>query len=169
MGRSWNRLLSAVYARVPLFSRLYARRLGLAGVGPPPWAPATLHLERAAVALVTLAGVHLRAQPPFDMETQEGDVSFRVIGGSAALADLTVTHDYYDHTAADRDMNVVFPLERLRELAAAGWIGKAAPRHVGAMGHVLGSEERRLVADTAPAIARMLKEDAVDYVVLSPG
>jgi D-proline reductase (dithiol) PrdB len=63
----------------------------------------------------------------------------------------------------------VFPIERLRELAAAGWIGRAASRHIGAMGHILGAEERRLVAASGPAIARLLREDRVDYVVLVPG
>ena len=66
-------------------------------------------------------------------------------------------------------MNVIFPIARLRELAAGGWIGRAAPRHIGAMGHILGAEIRRLVAETAPAIARLLREDGVDYVVLVPG
>ena len=133
------------------------------------WATRPVPLPRATVALVTLAGVHLRTQAPFDVQNPAGDASFRVIPGTVDPADLTITHDYYDHTAADRDVNVVFPIERLRELAASGWIGRVAPRHIGAMGHILGTEERRLVAESGPAIARMLREDGADYVVLVPG
>ncbi len=168
MGRRWNQLLSWIYTRVPALSRRYARRLAGAG-GEIPWAAARVPLERATVALVTLAGVHRRSDAPFDMENVEGDASYRVIPGEAMLTDLTITHDYYDHAAADRDVNVVFPLERLREFAAARRIGRVAPRHIGAMGHILGGEERQLVAVSAPAIARLFKEDSVDYVVLSPG
>lgn len=92
-----------------------------------------------------------------------------MIPGDTALDDLTITHDYYDHRAADRDVNCVFPLERLRELAAAGMIGRVAPRHIGTMGHIFGAEERRLVTEVAPAIARLLVDDGVNYVVAAPG
>lgn len=71
--------------------------------------------------------------------------------------------------AADCDLNCVFPLERLRELAAARRIARVAPRHIGTMGHILGTEERRLVTETAPAIARLLVDDGVDYVLAAPG
>jgi D-proline reductase (dithiol) PrdB len=103
------------------------------------------------------------------MTNPEGDASFRVIPGDAAARDLTITHDYYDHRAADRDLNCVFPLERLHELARAGCIGRVAPRHIGTMGHILGDEERRLVGETAPAIARLLAADGVHYVLATPG
>jgi len=174
MARIWNRLLAVAYARLPFLSRWAARRLPGHATAALPWAAtvAARHvvpLRQAAVALVTLAGVHLKTQTPFDMQNPDGDASFRVIPGTVIPADLTITHDYYDHTAADRDVNVVFPIERLRELAAAGWIGRAASRHIGAMGHILGAEERRLVAASGPAIARLLREDRVDYVVLVPG
>lgn len=157
-----------MYARVPALADRAAARIG-AVAGALPWTPARVPLERAVVGLVTLAGVHLRGEPPFDMTNSAGDASFRVIPGTASAGGLTITHDYYDHTAADRDPNVVFPLARLREFVAAGWVGRVAPRHIGAMGHVLGPEERRLVEQSAPAIARLLREDGVDYVVLSPG
>jgi D-proline reductase (dithiol) PrdB len=84
------------------------------------------------------------------------------------LGDLMITHDSSDHRAADRDVNCVFPLERLRELAAAGRIGRVAPRHIGTMGHILATEERRLVSATSPAIAKLV-EDGVDYVLAAPG
>ncbi len=80
-----------------------------------------------------------------------------------------ITHDYYDHRAADRDLNCVFPLERLRELSAAGELGGVARRHVGMMGHILGSERRRLVEESAPQIAHLLREDGVDAALASPG
>jgi hypothetical protein len=35
-------------------------------------------------------------------------------------SDLMVTRHHYDHTDADRDINVVFPIDILRELKADG-------------------------------------------------
>jgi len=163
-----HRWLATLYGRFPILSRLSVGRWS-AESDELPWSPARIPLAEANIALVTSAGVHLRRDEPFDMENREGDASFRVIPGDTPVGDLTITHVYYDHRAADRDVNCVFPLERLREFAAAGKIARVAPRHIGAMGHILGAEERRLVSATAPAIAKLLVEDGVDYVVAAPG
>lgn len=169
LERSWQRVLAALYGRLPVLSALAARGWKGEEAGEIPWSPARIPLREASIALVTSAGVHLKRDQPFDIENPEGDASFRVIPGDTALRDLTITHDYYDHRAADRDVNCVFPLERLHELARAGWIGRVAPRHIGTMGHILGDEERRLVGETAPAIARLLAADGVHYVLATPG
>lgn len=169
LRRSWRRVLGTLYGRVPFLPALAVRRWTSHVAEPIPLAPARVRLPEARIALVTSAGLHCKKDRPFDMANPEGDATFRIIPGDVALRDLTITHDYYDHRAADRDVNCVFPLERLHELAAAGWIGNVAPRHVGTMGHILGAEERRLVEDAAPAIARLLREDGVDYVLATPG
>ncbi len=172
MGRRWNQLRSAVYTRVPWLSETYVRVAGKRwedSIPLPPLAPLVRPLPQATVALLTSAGVHLHSQQPFDMTNQEGDATFRIIPGDTPVADLTVTHDYYDHKAADRDVNCVFPIERLREMAATGSIGRVAPRHVGFMGHVLGRERARLVERTAGEIAAVFRSDGVDAVLASPG
>jgi D-proline reductase (dithiol) PrdB len=167
--RTWRRLLAALYGRLPALPALAASRWERQAGEQIPWSPARIPLTEATIALVTSAGVHLRREQPFDMVNPAGDASFRVIPGDVAPRDLTITHDYYDHRAADRDVNCVFPLERLRELAAAGKVGRIAGRHIGTMGHILGTEERRLVTETAPAIAKLLVDDHVDYVIAAPG
>lgn len=169
LGRRWQRVLAALYGRLPVLSALAARRWKGEATTEIPWSPARVPLREATVVLVTSAGVHLKRDQPFHMNNPEGDASLRVIPGDTGLDDLTITHDYYDHRAADRDVNCVFPLERLRELAAAGMIGRVAPRHIGTMGHIFGAEERRLVTEVAPAIARLLVDDGVNYVVAAPG
>lgn len=166
---SWRRVLATLYGRLPILSTLAARSWQPEASEEVPWSPARVRLPEARVALVTSAGVHLKGDRPFDMAHPQGDASFRVIPGDAPPRDLMITHDYYDHRAADRDLNCVFPLERLHELARARRIGGVAPRHIGTMGHVLGSEERRLVTETAPAIAEVLLRDGVDYVLATPG
>jgi D-proline reductase (dithiol) PrdB len=137
--------------------------------GAIPWAPLRTPLARATVALVTAAGVHHRTQPPYDMDDPEGDPTYRELDLTLPLDSLTITHDYYDHADADRDLNVVFPVERLREMAAAGEIGALAPRAYGLMGHITGRHLETLKRRTAPEIAARLRGERVDAVLASPG
>lgn len=124
-------------------------------------------VDRWRVALLTAGGVHRPDQTPFDMDDPDGDPTFRLV--PPASDGLTITHDYYDHGAADEDVNCVFPIDRLHELAGDGTIGAVAPRHVSCMGHIRGRHLETFVGETAPRIARTLVEDGVDVVVASPG
>ncbi len=171
MARWWNRLQSAVYTRVHWINELYARATSgrAAEIPLPPLARPRRPLAEARLGMVTAAGVHLASQPPFDMDDPEGDASFRVIPGGAPVSDIMITHDYYDHRAADQDVNCVYPIERLRELAQAGELGEVAPRHVGMMGHVYGAQRTRLVRQTAGEVADLFERDGVDLVLATPG
>ena len=133
-----------------------------------PFTPLDRELSKATVALVTAAGVHRRDQEPFNIADELGDLTFRVIGGDAPTADLMVTHHHYDHSDADQDINVVFPLDLLRELQAEGFIGEVAREHVGYMGYTM--QLRRMYEETAPAIAEQIdKKSRADIVVLTGG
>jgi len=134
-----------------------------------PWAPVRKPLAASTVALVTTAGVHHRDQPAFDMHDHEGDASFRELDLERPLDTLMITHDHYDHADADRDLNVVFPVERLRELAAAGEIGGVARLAYGFMGHITGAHLETLKRRSAPEVAARLKRARVDAVLLAPG
>jgi D-proline reductase (dithiol) PrdB len=133
-----------------------------------PFTPLDRELSKTTVALVTAAGVHRRDQEPFNIADELGDLTFRVIGGDAQSADLMVTHHHYDHSDADQDINVVFPLDLLRELQAEGFIGEVAREHVGYMGYTM--QLRRMYEETAPAIAEQIdKKSRADVVVLTGG
>ncbi len=133
-----------------------------------PFTPFEGDLSRATVALVTAGGVHRRDQPPFNIADELGDLTFRVIDGDVAASDLMVTHHHYDHTDADRDVNVQFPIDRLRELAADGTIRALAREHVGFMGYTM--QLRQMYEETAPAIAeRIDRESRADVVLLTGG
>jgi D-proline reductase (dithiol) PrdB len=163
-----NRLAVQLFKRVPWLGEAWARRHPLVEATTIPWAPLRVPLPRATVALVTTAGVHPVTDPPFDMTDPEGDPSYRVIPADAPRAALTITHKYYDHRAADRDLNVVLPLDRLRELSTEGHVGGVAPRAYGFMGHVDGRHLRTLIERTAPEVADRLVADGADAVVLTP-
>ncbi len=133
-----------------------------------PFTPFEGALAEASVALVTAAGVHRRDQAPFNIADELGDLTFRTIGGDAATADLMVTHHHYDHADADRDVNVVFPLDVLRDLVAEGVVGAVAREHIGFMGYTM--QLRRMYEETAPQIAeRVDREARPDVVVLTGG
>jgi D-proline reductase (dithiol) PrdB len=163
-----NRVAVQLFRRLPWLGDVWARRRGFVESRSVPWTPLRIAMRDAVVALVTTAGVHLKSDPPFDMSDPDGDPTFRVVPVDAPRADITITHKYYDHSAADRDLNVVLPLDRLQELAEAGRVGGVAPRMYSLMGHVDGDHVRTLMHTTAPAVARRLRDDGAQAVVLTP-
>ena len=169
ISRFKNRLISKVLARFPSLAKRSVAAYRPVESKEIPWTPVRKPLRDSKVAIVTTAGVHHRDQRPFDMRDQNGDPTFRVIDATKPLSDLMITHDYYDHADADRDINIVFPVERLREFEEEGVIDKPADRHYGFMGHVVGPHIETLVNRTAPETAERLSADGVDIVLLTPG
>ncbi len=170
MSRFKNRLMAKVLTRFQwLFERAVAGTRPYLDAGDIPWVPMTKRLAECRVAIVTTAGVHLKGEPPFDMNDRDGDPSFRMIPLSAPRDSFTITHDYYDHTDAEKDVNIVFPIDRLKEMAKAGLIGEAAPANYSFMGHIDGRHIDTLVRKTAPQVAGLLKSARVDAVLLTPG
>jgi D-proline reductase (dithiol) PrdB len=131
------------------------------------WTPLRRPLAQCAVALVSTAGVRQRGQPPFDLMNEQGDATFREIPGDASVQEIVVEHSHYDTKDANEDPNVVFPLDRLRELASEGTIGAAGSLHIGMMGWNPNGE--RVKREAAPAIARRLEDTGADVVILTPG
>jgi D-proline reductase (dithiol) PrdB len=134
-----------------------------------PWSALTKPLNECRLMLVTTSGVHHRTQPPFDMNDPMGDPTLRIISADADAAGLTVTHDYYDHRDADKDLNVVFPLWRLKEFSSRGVIGGMTDVHLSFMGHIDGPHIETLIEKTAPEAARLAVRAGADCVILTPG
>lgn len=102
------------------------------------------------------------------MKDPAGDPTFREIPAGTSPADLTITHNYYDHSDADKDINVVFPIERVQELKQSNEIGDVNYRHFSYMGHIMHHHIKTLMKVTAPRVAAALKLDKVDIVILTP-
>ena len=164
-----DKIITTLFSRFPFLAERWAESFEAVNSGDIPWTPFTKEPLECKVALVTTAGVHLKGQPLFDMDDEEGDYTFREIPTDVKIDDIMITHKYYDHSDADRDINIVFPIERLRELSDLGEIKSVAPRHFGVMGHIVGSKLKQLIEKTAPDIASSLKEDGVDIALLTPG
>ncbi len=167
--KTWkDRMLAKIFNRYPFLVEGWARSGKFVNNLDTPWAILSKELRECKIGLVTTAGVHLKSQLPFDMENKDGDPTWREIPSSVDLEDLMITHNYYDHHDADQDINVVFPVERLRELEADGVIGGIFPRHFSFMGHIAGRHLDTLIRLTGPEVARMLKGDGADAVFLTP-
>jgi D-proline reductase (dithiol) PrdB len=122
--------------------------------GPP--------LAERRVAVVTSAGLVRRGEQPF----VSGDVDYRVLPADTSASQILMSHASvnFDRTAFQRDINVVFPLDRLRAMAAAGAIGSLAATHYSFM----GATDPRGMEANARAVAGRLKSDRVDAVLLTP-
>mgnify|MGYP006295816487 FL=1 len=164
-----DRFIARLLTRYPSLFRAWEKRTQLMSFDDSPWQALQKPLEQCKVALVTTGGIHLKSQSGFDMESTEGDCSFREIPADIKPEDLTITHNYYDHLDADQDHNIILPLDPLKSLLQSGEIGAVNHRHFSFMGHILKNKVMRLIEVTAPQVSRMFKEDGVDVVILSPG
>lgn len=133
-----------------------------------PFTPYERDLSQATVAIVSAGGVHLKDQPAFNIADELGDLTFRIIPAEMPAVELMVTHHHYDHSDADQDINVVFPIDPLRELVAEGFIGKLATQHIGYMGYTM--QLKQMYEQTAPEIAAEIdRKSKADVVVLTGG
>lgn len=133
----------------------------------PAFTPLPKPLNECTVALVTTAGVHLASQTPFDLRDEHGDWTWRAIPGDVDVRDIVVSHEHYDTSDANSDPNVVFPIDALRTLARDGMVGGVSTLHAGLMGWIPDGTPLR--DETAPEVARALREAGADAVVLTPG
>lgn len=132
-------------------------------LGPMPWVTNASTLSEKRMALITTAGLHFRDDPSFEF----ADASFRVIPVEEDADSLVISHSSvnFDRSGFQEDINVVFPIDRFRELAKAGTIGSLADVHYSFMGAGLKPESYE---STAVSVAELLHQDRVDAVFLTP-
>ena len=116
------------------------------------------------VAIVTTAGLHRRGDRPFG----PGEQTYRVIPADTPTVDIVQSHTSlgFDRVAIMRDVNVSFPIDRLRELVARGALGAVAPSSYSFMG--AQREVARIETETGPEVARRLREEGVDVALVTP-
>lgn len=148
--------------------RLFMRAYPYRRVEWQPGAALARPLSQCRLAVVTTAALHLPSQTPFDETVRGGDCSFREIPADAELATLRVAHksDAFDHSGLEQDKNLALPLDRLHELVLEGRLGMVAAMHFSFMGSI--TAPAKLIQETAPAVASLLKQQQVDAVLLTP-
>lgn len=150
--------------RLPEATRAALLSLAVQQNATAPWTPLRKPLAACRVALVSTAGIHLRTDKPFGA----GDPSFRVMPSTSRQDELITSHASlsFDRQPMQRDLNVVFPLERLKELSARREIGSVARNAYSFMG--AQRDVTTIETDSAPLVARALVAEHVDVAVLTP-
>ncbi len=130
----------------------------LAGLGKP--------LALSRLTFVSTAGVQPTGTLPFDVVHPVGDYSFRRVPSTAKPVDLEIHQLKYPTASANRDLNVIFPIERLQELAAEGVIGGLTPDFFSFIGYNMDPE--RLEQTLAEEIADAVAADGAEAALLAP-
>jgi|CXWL01.1.fsa_nt_gi D-proline reductase (dithiol) PrdB len=122
--------------------------------GPP--------LAQRRVAIVSSAALYRRGEAPF----LPGSGAFRPLPADLPKGDILMSHVSigFDRSGWQRDLNVAYPVDRLRELAADGVIGAIAETNYS----VMGSTDPQAMAASADAIAARMRAEDVGGAVLSP-
>ncbi|MGZ8868696.1 MAG: glycine/sarcosine/betaine reductase selenoprotein B family protein [Thermoanaerobaculia bacterium] len=130
-----------------------------------PYTPFDKNLATATVTLVTATGVYATDQEAFPI-VDPGDVSYRIIEGGTESSSLRIAHHHYDHSEADADPNIVFPIDTLRELAAEGVIAAINDKHYS---YGFTTRLKELYETTFPEIADKIERSKTKVVLLTAG
>jgi D-proline reductase (dithiol) PrdB len=127
-----------------------------------PWATGP-SLNKRRISVITTAGLHGRDDQPFQIDPKD---FYRTIRGNVQANDLVMSHlaASFDRTGFQRDWNVVFPLDRLRELQAEKTIGGLADYHYS----FSSAHEPPEFKEAANQVADLLEKDGVNAVLLLP-
>ena len=126
-----------------------------------PWVKASPLCE-IRIAIISTAGLHCRGDRPFTSMSGE----YRIIPGGTKANDLIMSHisTNFDRTGFQQDWNIVFPIDRIRELADDSIIGSVADFHYSFM----GATDPMKMEPMAREVAGLLKKDGVNGVLLVP-
>lgn len=123
-------------------------------------------LHQSRLCFVSTAGVQPRGSRPFDTVHPLGDSSFRAVPTRSTAADLEIHQLKYITAGANRDLNVIFPLQRLQELAAEGVIGGLTEHFFSFIGYNM--DPVRVETELAEQIATAVSAEHADIVLLCP-
>jgi D-proline reductase (dithiol) PrdB len=91
---------------------------------PPKLTPLRKPIAQTTVGIFTSCGAQLPEDPRLG-ETE--DISFRLIPRDTSASKLVISHQTKVRKWALEDLNVAFPVDRLKELEADGTIGRLDP------------------------------------------
>jgi D-proline reductase (dithiol) PrdB len=130
-------------------------------VVPPVALVAAPPLARATVAIVTTAALAHPGEPWAD-QTHD----YRLFERDDDRLLLAHNSTNFDRSGFALDRNVVYPIDRLREMESEGVLGRVAPHHASFVGSTF--ELGTFLLDTGPRLASELRRDGVDVALLTP-
>ena len=131
-----------------------------------PLAKLSKPLSESRLTFVSTAGVQPKNTMPFDTVHPVGDYSFRRVPSDSKTSDLEIHQLKYPTFGANRDLNVIFPIERLRELVDEKFIGGLTENFFSFIGYNMDAE--RLEQTLAENIAEAVKAEGTDVALLAP-
>lgn len=131
-----------------------------------PLAKLSKPLSESRLTFISTAGVQPKNTMPFDTVHPVGDYSFRRVPSDSKTSDLEIHQLKYPTFGANRDLNVIFPIERLRELVAEKFIGGLTESFFSFIGYNMDAE--RLENTLAEDIAKAVEAEKPDVVLLAP-
>jgi D-proline reductase (dithiol) PrdB len=89
-----------------------------------PFTPLKRALPLLNLALISSAGAYINGTGAFDLDSKDGDLTYREIPVEVGAADLKYSAKGYDTTAVLADRNSQIPIERLREYQENAVVGQ---------------------------------------------
>ena len=123
-------------------------------------------LHESRLTFVSTAGVQPKNTLPFDTVHPVGDYTFRRVPTNLKTSDLEIHQLKYPTFGAEKDLNVIFPIERLRELVEEKFIGGLTENFFSFIGYNMDAE--RLENTLAKDIAESVEAEKPDVVLLAP-
>ena len=150
-------------ADIPEYERNHLMSKLLPPLGELPWVVNDKPLSEKKVAIITTAGLNFREDHNFEFV----DASYRALPRDLAATDILMTHASvnYDRSGFQEDINVVFPVDRFKELESEGVIGRLADVNYSFMG---GGMLPDVYEANVRGLAQLLKADGVDAAFIVP-
>lgn len=150
-------------ADIPEYERNHLMSKLLPPLGDLPWVVNSKPLSEKRIAIITTAGLNYKEDRSFEFI----DAGYRALPSELAANDILMTHTSvnYDRSGFQEDINVVFPVDRLKELEAAGVIGSLASVNYSFMG---GGMLPDVYEDSVRDLAKQLRADEVDAALILP-
>ena len=148
---------------IPEYERNHLMSKLLPPLGELPWAVNNKPLSEKKVAIITTAGLNFREDHNFEFV----DSSYRALPRDLSASDILMTHASvnYDRSGFQEDINVVFPVDRFKELESEGVIGRLADVNYSFMG---GGMLPDVYEANVRDLAKVLKADGVDAALIVP-
>jgi D-proline reductase (dithiol) PrdB len=123
-------------------------------------------LAESRLTFVSTSGVQPKGTLPFDTVHPVGDYTFRRVPSDSKPSNLEIHQLKYPTADAEKDLNVIFPVERLQELAKEKVIGGLTRNFFSFIGYNMDAE--RLEKTLAEDIADAVEAEKPDAALLAP-
>lgn len=123
-------------------------------------------IAECKICFVSTSGVQPKSSMPFDTVHPVGDYSLRSFSSQIDVNDLEIHQIKYPTHGANKDVNVIYPIERLRELEKEDRIGSLTENVFSFIGYNM--DPPRLEQTLAEDLADAIEAEAPDVLLAAP-